>query len=175
MGRKERASWRDSRTGKISMEQNSVNQKRQGNQAKYPNLATKQKEHFRSLWAKKGPSGLALKDPRAVPILSESRLNFPAYSQRLGAKCLCCSALSLYLFPTSLDKSSISDSYFLTNFHWENLNFGFTIFSISIPLALNTGCLFPPWIWQDQMSIWISFDAFASWLCTWTLNKCFWR
>ena len=86
VGKKERGSWKDSRGEKPSMEQSSVSQNWQGIQAKCPNLAPKQKEHTESLWAKKGPSVLALKDPYVVPLYSESRLNFSAYNQRLSAK-----------------------------------------------------------------------------------------
>ena len=63
MGKKERVNLRDSRRDKASMEQSSVSQKRQGTQVKCPNLAPKQKEHTEPLWAKEGPSGLAVKDP----------------------------------------------------------------------------------------------------------------
>lgn len=68
MGKKERASRRDLRRGKTSMEQNSVNQKKtQGNRAKCPHLTTKQKEYNEPFWAKKGPSGYHEKTPVQLP------------------------------------------------------------------------------------------------------------
>ena len=145
---------------------------RQGNQAKCSNLATKQKK---SLRAKKGLSCLALKDQCEVHPRAESGLNFPTYIQRLSTKytCLCYTALWSHSFLLNLGKtkSILLDPCFLTSTE-KNLNFGFTIFPIWIPLFPNRECLFLPRVWQEQMNVWISS---ANWLCTQILNKWFWK
>lgn len=65
-------------------------------------------------------------------------------------------------------KQSKSSTLDLLSFRlpWEDVNLGFKVFLMSLPLAPNPSCLFLPSVYWELMISQISFDTFASWLFT---------
>lgn len=127
------------------MVQNSVSQKkRQGNQAKCPILQQNRSNIVNH-------SGPKLSTERPMSSFSYIQRMDWTFQFRIKVSMLNKPVFVTFLspciyFPQVYTKNSNLDSYFITNFHWENLNFGFTIFPTCIPLALNTACLFLPGI-----------------------------